>query len=485
MEFDKSEPISIDILLNRVRLGKYQYWIYFALGVHYICDGAEAIAISLLGGILQKEWNISNSQISSLGSAVFLGVFAGSVISGLLADHIGRKKIFMYNLFISIVSCFLSAFAPTYNLMLVLRAIYGVSLGFMMPCFAAYITEITPQHQRGRAMSVVATLFTVGELIGWLCAKIFLDSYTSGKWRVLLFWVAVPNLIAFVVLVIYLEESPRFAIFHNFESGINVLNTMHKMNNQDRELRLEEHEREGLRNWIETEKNKNFTKESKLKMLFNKENFSVTCKLAIMWFVLSFTYYGIIFILPLVYSVQGSNSSDTGGDNLNDLLWGIFGELPSYALTYRLIEHSTFGRKNSLILGYWGCAIACIIVFFSSGVIMNSLVFLSKCFMMTAFTIIYIYAPEMYHTSCRTTGFGITNAASRLGASFMPWISISAFSVSPKLPFVIYAITCAIAAGVTMTMPYDTRGRELDKSDQQTKGSTVMMLEMPLKKYSQ
>ena len=187
MEFEKSDPITIDSLLNRVRLGKYQYWIYLVLGVHYICDGAEAIAISLLGGILQKEWNISNSQISSLGSAVFLGIFVGSVLSGLLSDYFGRKKIFMYSLFMSIITCFLSAFAPTYNTMLFIRALFGVSVGFIQPCFAAYIAEITPQDQRGRALSVVSMLFTVGELIGWFCARVFLDSYTSGKWRVLLF----------------------------------------------------------------------------------------------------------------------------------------------------------------------------------------------------------------------------------------------------------------------------------------------------------
>ena len=486
MEFEKSDPITIDSLLNRVRLGKYQYWIYLVLGVHYICDGAEAIAISLLGGILQKEWNISNSQISSLGSAVFLGIFVGSVLSGLLSDYFGRKKIFMYSLFMSIITCFLSAFAPTYNTMLFIRALFGVSVGFIQPCFAAYIAEITPQDQRGRALSVVSMLFTVGELIGWFCARVFLDSYTSGKWRVLLFWVAVPNLIAFVIAMVLLEESPRFAIFHNFDNGINVLNTMHKMNNQGRELALDEYEREDLKKWIETEKNKKFTKESKVKMIFNKENWSVTWKLGIMWFVLSFTYYGIIFILPMMYSAQTSDSSDENKDNLNDLLWGIFGELPSYAACYWLIENPAFGRKNSLTLSYWGCAIACIIVFFSNGVIMNILVFLSKFFMMSAFNVIYIYTSEMYHTSYRTTGFGITSSASRIGASIMPWISIAAFGITPKLPFVIYAVTCVVAAIVTMMMPYDTQGRELDKSheQQEEEEKDKPLLEMSLMKSS-
>ena len=467
MELETSAPISIDILLDRVRLGKYQYWVYLVLGVHYLCDGAEVIAISLLSAILQKEWNISNSQISSLGSSVFIGVFVGSVMSGLLADHIGRKKIYMSSLILSIITCFLSAFAPTYNTMLWLRAGYGASFGFIQPCFAAYIAEITPKDYRGRALSVVSLLFTAGELFGWFFARIFLDSYTSGNWRVLLFWVGVPNLVAIVVAFFILEESPRFALFHKFENGISVLNTMHKMNNQGIALRLDEYEREDLKKWIESEKNKNFTKESKFKMLFINENLPVTCKLSIMWFVLSFAYYGITFILPLVYAAQGSDSSDEGGESLNDLLWGILGELPSYAACYWLIEKPAFGRKNSLTLSYWGCAIACIIVFFSNGVIMNILVFLSKFFMMSAFNVIYIYTSEMYHTSYRTTGFGITSSASRIGASIMPWISIAAFGITPKLPFVIYAVTCVVAAIVTMMMPYDTQGRELDKSHEQ------------------
>lgn len=463
--YSHADPLPLDALVQRVGLGRYQHIVYLILGVHYLCDGAEAIAISLLNVVLQQYWDLSDAEVSSLGSAVFFGCFIGTIVSGTLSDNIGRKQIFMVNLGISFCASLISAFAPNFSFMLLCRAIYGLTVGCMMPCFAAYMTEITPGDMRGKALAIVASLFTVGELIAWILSLFCLDSYTSGNWRLMLFWVALPNFISLVVAFYYLEESPRFAIFQDLDKGLEILNKMHKLNHKGRELKLDSEDRNRLKNWIRLQNENQKENLSSIKSLFNKQNKMITIKLWIIWFVLSFVYYGIIFILPMVYSAENVNNEQDAG--LYDLFWAIAGEVPAYAFCYWMVEHPKFGRKNTLTISFVSCAIINLLAVVSDGILLNLLLFLARTFSISAFTIIYTYTTEMYHTKYRTTGHGIANAASRIGGVFMPWVSILAFRVSSRFPFVVYALCCACAAVACFLMPYDTQGRELDKVEQE------------------
>ena len=50
--------------------------------------------------------------------------------------------------------------------------------------------------------------------------------------------------------------------------------------------------------------------------------------------------------------------------------------------------------------------------------------FVSRCFVLCAFTVLYIFTPEAYPTSSRSMGLGLNNAFSRMGGMIAPFIAI-------------------------------------------------------------
>jgi len=456
-------PITnIDDVLSRIGLGKYQIIIYALIGIYFVCDGAEAIALSVLNITLEDVWGIDESQISLIGSGVFLGIFIGSLVSGIFGDKFGRRPIFIGAVFLVFVIGTISAFSPSYYFFLFTRTIFGCAVGLLGPTVATIITEVTPAHVRARMMVIAIGLFTIGELMACVVAYFVMGDPKSGNWRLMLMWVTIPSLISFLFSFKYMRESPRFALFQNYDKGMDVLNHMH-VTNKKVPLEIDPEEKSNLQEYLRRQKESKSLDKGVLIALLSGENFRITLLTWVMWFVLSFVYYGIIFIMPSV--LANMNSSSDNNENFFLLVFiPILGEIPSYVIGYMMVEHASFGRKNSLIVCFMCCAFFCMFCMVVEGeAYFLTFMFLAKMFISTAFSIIYAFTSEIYHTKYRTTGIGMASGASRIGGIIMPWVSIYSFKISPAAPFVIFSVACMIAALAGFMLPYDTMGRELDK----------------------
>lgn len=77
---------------------------------------------------------------------------------------------------------------------------------------------------------------------------------------------------------------------------------------------------------------------------------------------------------------------------------------------------------SALIIG------ACSSLFLTFGLSMNAetvILFVSRCFTLCAFTVLYIFTPEAYPTSSRSLGMGVNNAFSRAGGMIAPFIAVN------------------------------------------------------------
>jgi len=457
---------SIDHFLEGIGLGKYQAMVYAIVGIYSMCDGAEVIALSFINVVLKTEWGLSDDQISLIGSCLFAGFFFGSVVSGLISDNYGRKNIFLISTLGLVVVGNVSAFSPNYTYFLIFRTIYGFFIGILAPLMAVMIMEITEVKWRGRMFVIVSSLFTVGELMGWVVAYFTLSSYATGDWRILLMWVTIPALVSFVAGLFLLDESPRFLLFDDFEKGVELLNKMYKTNHNNEEKNMTQEEKDELQHYISRQKHSKQYGESTFSALFSEGSTRVTLLLWFMWFVLSFVYYGIIYIYPTVLEALNAQAGDGNDTDFYPVLMCILGEVPSYFLCYIMIEDATFGRQNSLMLSFFFAGTFCCGAYYGRNIWLTMDVFMAKFFAISAFTFVYPYTTELYHTKHRGTGLGFASGASRVGGIVMPWIAMLAYEKSVMLPFMIFGIFCILAAVGAAMMPYDTRGRELDKLDE-------------------
>ncbi|MBI4922546.1 MAG: Tet(A)/Tet(B)/Tet(C) family tetracycline efflux MFS transporter [Devosia nanyangense] len=91
--------------------------------------------------------------------------FIFSPVLGLLSDRFGRRPVLLLSLAGAAVDYLLMAFAPELWMLVIGRAIAGLSSANMAVA-TAYITDITPEEQRARRFGLFHAMFGIGFIVG-------------------------------------------------------------------------------------------------------------------------------------------------------------------------------------------------------------------------------------------------------------------------------------------------------------------------------
>ena len=113
-------------------------------------DGAEIIISGLLSAILQKEWNLSSLEIAFLGSAYYIGVCLGTILAGIFCDLLGRRKTLLIGTIVQSGIFFLILLVHNFDILIIIRFLLGLVMGFIQPISLLLITEISTKEYRGR-----------------------------------------------------------------------------------------------------------------------------------------------------------------------------------------------------------------------------------------------------------------------------------------------------------------------------------------------
>lgn len=118
---------------------------------------------------------------------------------GLLADLIGRRKVFILGAAIFTAASLVAAYAPTIGVLIGARAVAGVGAALLIPASLALIRVLwRDSRERGRALGIWAGCNGVALAIGPTLGGVLIERY---DWRSI-FLVVVPVSLAAVVLAI-------------------------------------------------------------------------------------------------------------------------------------------------------------------------------------------------------------------------------------------------------------------------------------------
>lgn len=451
---------TIDDIFSRLGFGPYHIKCYVVLGLILMNDGAESLVLSILQNILKTEWHLTESQNSWIGTAVFIGFLIGSLVSGKVSDKYGRRKPLIFLALALYIVALASAFAQNYGELIATRAMYGFLVGIQFPMCFTYLTEITPKEIRGRALVLAGGFFTLGELLTCGVSFFTLNGISSGNWRLLLICVAQPALLCWIGTIFWLYESPRYLISnkHDIKQAVDVLNKI--ASQRDAGLVLGEEEVETLDKWVNSRKNLKKRDVGSVLALFRDQTKVITACLWPVWFVLSLSYYGMVYILPQTVSAMDKNSDNDDSNDLWSITYPALGELPSVVLAVLIVEFNMFGRRRSMIGGFAITTLLCVLAGLAPA--FNVWVTGARTILNGTFIIASPYTAELYQTTVRTTGLGMASACSRVGGALMPWITTGLFKVGPRIPFLGFAIFCVVGAVCCLIIPYDTTNKELD-----------------------
>src|ERR1700722_13289819 len=198
--------------LDNSRITKAQLKIMFISGMGFFTDAYDLFVIGIVVSLLKPEWNLSTSQVSWLNSVTLAASALGAIVFGRIADILGRKKIYGYEVLILAIGALASAFAPNFWFLLICRAILGIGIGGDYPVSATIMSEYSGKQTRGKMVGLVFAMQGAGLLVGPLLASGLLASGLSDSlvWRILLGFGAIPGLAVFY-LRRQIQETPRFA----------------------------------------------------------------------------------------------------------------------------------------------------------------------------------------------------------------------------------------------------------------------------------
>jgi len=168
----------------------------------------DAIGIGLIFPILPRllESVTQDSDISLYVGVMYalyaLMQFFFSPVLGVMSDRFGRRPVLLLSLAGAAVDYLLMAFAPVLWLLVVGRAIAGLTSA-NMAIATAYITDITPEAQRARRFGLFHAMFGIGFIIGPVLGGFLGDVWVRAPFLV----AAVLNGLNFLLALFVLPES--------------------------------------------------------------------------------------------------------------------------------------------------------------------------------------------------------------------------------------------------------------------------------------
>lgn len=389
-------------------------------GVGWMFDAMDVGILSFVIAALSVDWGLNTTEMGWIGSVNSIGMAVGALLFGILADKVGRKKIFMWTLILFSVASGVSAFTTTLAAFLALRFLIGMGLGGELPVASTLVSESVKAKERGRVV-VLLESFWAG---GWLLAAIIsyfvipADIWPIEGWRVALLLTALPAIYA-VYIRIKLPDSPQFAV---------------------------------------KEVSKKRSVFQNITDVWSKEYAKSTFMMWVLWFAVVFSYYGMFLWLPSVMVGKGFDLISS----FKYVLVMTLAQLPGYFTAAWFIEK--FGRKFVLVTYLIGTA-ASAFVFGNAETVSVLLVsgMLLSFFNLGAWGALYAYTPEQYPGVIRGTGAGMAAAVGRIGGIFGPLLvgSLLGKGYEYGTIFAIFCVAILIGVVAVIFLGKETKQTEL------------------------
>jgi MFS family permease len=408
--------------------------------------------------LLKPEWGLSTSQISWLNSITLLASAVGALVFGRIADILGRKRIYGYEVLILAIGALASAFAPNYIFLLVCRAILGIGIGGDYPVSATIMSEYSGKQSRGRMVGLVFAMQGAGLIVGPLVASILLGSGISDDyaWRILLALGAIPGLAVFY-LRRQIHETPRFAMAggaaDEAEAAIAAATGTRAMQGPAKES---------------TARTRQGVMDGFLVLARSKRMLWWLIGTAGCWFLLDFAYYGNTISSPEILKLLNPHASLLH-DILVQLAIFVIFAVPGYIVAILLMDRT--GRRSIQMLGFAMMALMFLLIGLIPAVTAYAAPFAllyGISYFFTEFgpnTTTFIYPAEIFPLEVRTTGHGISAAAGKMGAFVGAFLFpvMLASSMGVRGAEIVAGVVCIAGLALTAALLPEPKGKSLEE----------------------
>lgn len=356
-------------------------------------DGFELGIIGLAIALAAIPLKLDAIWMGLLGGAALAGLFLGSLVSGVIVDRIGRRKIFAYDMLFAAVISASQFFVTDAWQLLILRFALGMVLGFDYVVSKALLTELSPVRFRGRLLSIMAIAWVSGYAFSYIVG-FFLRDVGPDAWRYMLVVSCLPATMIFIFRL-GIPESPLWLIRKGRTDEAEKI-VRSKLGDGILLPPAGPEVRKAGGEWAE---------------LFSKKWRKNTAIGGIFYACQVIPYFALGTFLPKIFEALHVSDKYLGGlaYNIFLLLGAVLGTIIVDRILRRTFLIGTF------LVGAGVLAVLAAGILGSNGVIVAFALF--ALILSASANLEFIYPPELFPTHLRGTGVGFAVAASRFGSA--------------------------------------------------------------------
>ncbi len=400
--------------LDEAPLSRFHSRAVVTAGMGFFTDAYDLFIIGTATTLIAKQWHLTSAQTGLVNSITLISAFVGAFVFGRVADLLGRKKVYGLEAMLMVGGAVASAFAPSLIWLLVFRFVLGLGVGGDYPMSAVLMSEYSNRKNRGKLVGLVFSMQALGTVAGYIAGLTLLSAGVNADvtWRLLLGLGAIPAA-AVIMLRRRMPESPRFLQQVRGE-GAAAAEAVSRFSDgtitADAPAARPAPGRAGgarLSLWA---------------FLSNRRYLRYLAGTAGAWFVFDYAYYGNSVSAPLIVkSVLGSHGAHVLTEALAlQLIVFTVAAVPGYFLAAYAMDR--IGHRRLQLIGFPLMGLAFLLIGVIPGItaaVVPFLILFGMSYFFAEFgpnTTTFVLAGEVYPTSARTTGHGISAGIAKVGA---------------------------------------------------------------------
>ncbi|MEU6573655.1 MFS transporter [Streptomyces sp. NPDC046805] len=444
------EPERLSDRLNRIPVltRTHKRWTGPLAGL-LLVDMADLNTFAFAAPAIRADWGLSVQQVGTITAASFLGMFAGSIAGGRIADRIGRKRVIIAaTVFFSLFSL-LSAVAVGTTDLAVYRVLTGFGLQAMTVVVLTYVAEMFPRAHRGRSQAWIVAVSLLGiPAMAWFARAIVPTGPSAWRW---IFVLGAVGLLFLLLVVRGLPESVRWLEANGRrDDGLQIVE------------RIEQEARAKIGGDLPAVVREPTIDSGRAIDLVRGGYLTRTIVLSLTMMLALSGFYGFNSWVPTLLNEHGLTPAQalTYSSILS------LAALPGALLALLFIDKVE--RRTAVLVIYTIVAGLFLVFGFtdSDGVLLASGLLITML-LQASTPCMYTYLPEIFPTNLRALGAGIGNGAGRLATFVTTFLIAALLSWLGFTAVFLYLATVILLAGLTIGLFGErTRGRSLEEITQ-------------------
>jgi len=196
-----AQPIAATHMTREERVNQRNAVLAGFLG--WTLDAFDFFILTLVLDDIAKGFGRPRPDIAFALTATLAMRPIGAIVFGIMADRLGRRLPLMLNVIFYAVISVLSGLAPSYQVFLILRMLFGIGMGGEWGVGASLALESASPRLRGLLSGLLQEGYALGNLLAAIAFRVvypyFNSLYPGNGWRLMFFLGGLPALLSLFI----------------------------------------------------------------------------------------------------------------------------------------------------------------------------------------------------------------------------------------------------------------------------------------------